>query len=552
MGFPLDLALRYMRSRKRAFISVGTAFAIMGVALGTTALCTVLSVTGGFRSEFREKVLGVNAHVLVLKYSSDFPEYREVMKQMTTVRGVIGIAPFVINPMMITHGDRTATGVLLKGVDPDRLAQVLDLPRHMTEGTLSGLRLPGAKPPPPRHTSYEFSPSHVSPLTPPPAGSSSAQDDLDKAIADLLDKEEKNRAAVDPIPLPTPSASAASDDINPPNLHAAAPPRKRAQAPAPSAAPDEPLETTFPLAPAGAVTPEGGYASVLPNDDDIPDDVDPDPCKDGAAIAKLPGIVLGATLKQTLGVKLGDCLQVTSPTIGFSFSGGTMRPPVAKEFRVTGIFEAGFDQYDSKLVYTDLYEAQAFYDGGDTVTGVEMKVDDIDGARKIAGAVTAKLNNPIYHVVDWEQLNHGLFTALRIQQIMMSLVIALIMVVAAFAVIATLIMVVLDKKKEIAVLKAMGATDWGLLRSFLYQGLLMGAVGAVFGLAAGYAVCRWILVYGFPLDPKVYFISKLPVSMHASEFALVGVFAIVICLIATVWPAMYASRLRPAEAFREQ
>jgi lipoprotein-releasing system permease protein len=229
-----------------------------------------------------------------------------------------------------------------------------------------------------------------------------------------------------------------------------------------------------------------------------------------------------------------------------------MRPPVAKQFRVTGIFEAGFDQYDSKLVYTDLYEAQAFYDGGDTVTGVEMKVDDIDSARKIGTAVTAKLNNPIYHVVDWEQLNHGLFTALRIQQIMMSLVIALIMVVAAFAVIATLIMVVLDKKKEIAVLKAMGATDWALLRSFLYQGLLMGAVGAAFGLAAGYVVCRWILVYGFPLDPKVYFISKLPVAVHASDFVMTGIFAVVICLVATVWPAMYASRLRPAEAFREQ
>src|SRR5581483_5290173 len=144
-------------------------------------------------------------------------------------------------------------------------------------------------------------------------------------------------------------------------------------------------------------------------------------------------------------------------------------------------------------------------------------VDDIDRARAIAGDVVTKLNTPIYHVVDWEQLNHGLFTALRIQQIMMSLVIALIMVVAAFAVIATLIMVVLDKKKEIAVLKAMGATDWSLLRSFLYQGVLMGTGGAAMGLVTGYAVCRWILVYGFPLDPKVYFISRLPVSMHASE-----------------------------------
>ena len=299
------------------------------------------------------------------------------------------------------------------------------------------------------------------------------------------------------------------------------------------------------------MTPTDGYTSVLPGDDSVPDEVDPDPCKSAGATT-LPGIVLGITLKQTLGVKLGDCLQVTSPTIGFSFYGGTMRPPMAKQFRVTGIFEAGFDQYDSKLVYTDLYQAQTFYDGGDTVTGVEMKVDDIDGARRIAGLVADKLNNAIYHVLDWEQLNHGLFTALRIQQILMSLVIALIMVVAAFAVIATLIMVVLDKKREIAVLKAMGATDWALLRSFLYQGLIMGVLGAGFGLAAGYAVCRWILVYGFPLDPKVYFISHLPVTIHPVEFALTGLFAIFVCLAATVWPALYASRLRPAEAFREQ
>src|SRR5262249_61040398 len=122
-----------------------------------------------------------------------------------------------------------------------------------------------------------------------------------------------------------------------------------------------------------------------------------------------------------------------------------------------------------------------------TVTGVEMKVNDIDGARRISGLVSDKLNNAIYHVLDWEQLNHGLFTALRIQQILMSLVIALIMVVAAFAVIATLIMVVLDNKKEIAVLKAMGATDWALLRSFLYQGVIMGVAGAAARIASGFA-----------------------------------------------------------------
>jgi lipoprotein-releasing system permease protein len=134
----------------------------------------------------------------------------------------------------------------------------------------------------------------------------------------------------------------------------------------------------------------------------------------------------------------------------------------------------------------------------------------------------------------------------------MSLVLALIIVVAAFTVIATLIMVVLEKKKEIAVLKAMGATNAALLRAFLYQGAIIGVIGTAIGLALGMAVCKGLLVYGFRLDPKVYFISRLPVQVEPFEVALVGVFAILVCLGATVWPALYAARLRPAEAFREQ
>src|SRR5678815_5600905 len=106
-----------------------------------------MSVTGGFQEQFRQKVLGVNAHVLVLKYSIDFREYRDVMKKVENVKGVIGVAPFIINPMMVTKGDRTATGVLLKGVDPDLMPKVLDLPKHIVDGNMYGLRKPGAKPP---------------------------------------------------------------------------------------------------------------------------------------------------------------------------------------------------------------------------------------------------------------------------------------------------------------------------------------------------------------------------------------------------------------------
>src|SRR6478609_12233436 len=121
MGYPVQIALRYLGSKKRAFISVGTAFAMLGVTLGVAALTIVMSVTGGFQEQFREKVLGVNAHVLVLKYSIDFREYREVIRKVEGMKGVIGIAPFVINPMMVSHGERTATGVLLKGVDPEQM-----------------------------------------------------------------------------------------------------------------------------------------------------------------------------------------------------------------------------------------------------------------------------------------------------------------------------------------------------------------------------------------------------------------------------------------------
>jgi lipoprotein-releasing system permease protein len=571
MGFPLELALRYMRSKKRAFVSVGTMFAVLGVALGVGALATVISVTGGLRAQFREKVLGVNAHVLILKYSSDFREYRKLMDQMKGVPGVIGIAPFVISPMMITHQDHTATGVLLKGVDPDRVKAVLDLPRHIVEGNMEGLRLPGGKPPERRHSGLldDFEAAHEGdPLDLPPLTSSGEPlPPLPPLPSRHADIEASAGAPSAPSAAPADSAGHSStvlhdieqivhdEALREPDIHTHSSPyttkdKDAGSASAKEAAADD--NTPDPGAPIGNIVPPGGYKSTLPDDDVLPADIDPDPCRDAESIKKLPGIIIGVTLEKNLEVKLGDCIQVTSPTIGFTYTRGAMRAPVAKQFRVTGVFDAGFDQYDSKLVYTDLYQAQPFYDTGDSVTGIEMKVNDIEKAKDIAKDIDSRLQNGIYHTMDWEELNHGLFTALRIQQLLMSLVLALIIVVAAFTVIATLIMVVLDKKKEIAVLKAMGASNSALLRAFLYQGAIIGVIGTVIGLVLGLAICKGLLVHALPLDPKVYFISHLPVQVRPIEFAMVGVFAILVCLAATVWPALHAARLRPAEAFREQ
>jgi lipoprotein-releasing system permease protein len=526
MGYPLAIALRYLASKKRAFVSIGTVFATLGVALGVGALTIVMSVTGGFQEQFREKVLGVNAHVLVLKYSIDFREYRDVMRKIEGMPGVIGMAPFVINPMMVSHGERTATGVLLKGVDPEQMPKVLDLPKQIVAGSLEGLRRPGAKPP-------------------------AKQGDVDidvripgDELRTSLDAEDAGAGAdggklglLDAI-----ERQIAEDDARAARGNAPAPAKVEAPAPVKG------VITDGPLMPSGDVTPSGGFASQLPDDDVLPEALDPDPC--GAkATAGLPGAVVGKSLAKQLGVGLGDCIQVTSPTIGIAY-GASGRPPIAKQFRVIAMFEAGFDQYDSKLVYADLYEAQAFYEYGDSVTGIEMKVDDIDQAKNIARAIEKVLANGIYHTLDWRELNHGLFTALLIQKLLMSFVLALMIVVAAFTVVATLIMMVLDKKREIGILKALGARDDAILRVFLYQGGIIGIVGTTVGLALGYAGCHAFVAYGFPLDPKVYFISKLPINIQAHEFALAGIFAIGICLLATLLPALHAARLRPVDGFR--
>src|SRR2546428_7964970 len=148
MGYPAAIGLRYLRSQKRQFISVITAVAVISVALAVGVLTTEVAVMTGFEEAFRDKVLGVNAHVLILKYGLDFTEYRDVMRRARGIRGVVGVAPFVINEMMLVSERRhKQSGVLLKGVDPNLVGEVLDVRRHLRSGSLEGLRIPGARPP---------------------------------------------------------------------------------------------------------------------------------------------------------------------------------------------------------------------------------------------------------------------------------------------------------------------------------------------------------------------------------------------------------------------
>lgn len=351
MGYPLQIAYKYLGARNRgAFVSLGTILAALGVTLGVAALLTVMSVTGGFQAQFREKVLGVNAHVLVLKYSSDFSEYRKLMDKMKEVPGVIGVAPFTINPMMVTHRDKTATGVLLKGIDPALMPQVLDLPKHIVEPkpleagqrSIDQLRLPGTKAPERKGSS--LSPMPLQPLPSP-------GDSLDAGVAER-DDAGRNLTLLRAIEreLEDLERKADAGALHEQAADAGAAKKKEAGAAKTPEAGTEEESADKPLpknAIVGSAEPEGGYASELPDtSDDLPEDVAPDPCTDPAQVSKLPGIVVGSTLAKNLDLGIGSCVQVTSPTIGFSYVAGAIKPPVAKQFRVVAIFEAGFDQYD--------------------------------------------------------------------------------------------------------------------------------------------------------------------------------------------------------------
>jgi lipoprotein-releasing system permease protein len=519
--YALSVGFRYLRSKKRKTISAITVIAVAGVALGVGALLAVMAITGGFQDAFRNKILGVNAHVLVLKYGLDFTEYRDVIEHAEEIPEVEGAAPFVIHEMMLAKGNRLS-GVLVKGIDPTRMDRVLDLPDQIVKGSVEGLRLATSKPPGRKSA--------------PPRTLIGGDEDLDEYLR-AIDREQELGGAR--------GSSNAAERVEP--------------APAPKPAPVVEAPQAKPTAkPAHVPTPEEMEAALdalgenlaLPDDDFEAKAFEE--TKTEAKQGPLPGVIVGAALAESLGLEIGDHVRIISPLAGLDTSlwQPNSSAPRALDFRITGVFQAGFQEYDTRLVYVDVYESQRFFDQGDSVTGVEIRLSDIERAPAIARRLEADLGGGPYHTMDWEELNHNLFTALEVQKVMLSLVIATIIFVAAFNVIATLIMIVLEKKREVAILKAMGAKDSGILAIFLVQGVVIGIVGTLIGLVLGGIVTGYLALYSFPLDPKVYLIDHLPVRVSASEFVSTLAIALAICTLATLIPSYWAARLMPAAGVR--
>jgi lipoprotein-releasing system permease protein len=416
MRYEWFVGLRYLKAkRKQTFISVITFTSVAGVTLGVMALIVVLAVMSGFEKTLKEKILGTQAHLVLLKAGQEgMDHYEEVAKRVEDVKGVVSAAPFIFNQVMLSS-ESNVSGVVLKGIDPDRVGKVTELAHNLKAGSLQNLKKDG----------------------------------------------------------------------------------------------------------------EGG----------------------------LPGIILGVELAKHLSVSLNDPIQVISPL-------GTMTPmgmmPKMRRYRVVGIFNSGMYEYDNTMAYVSLESAQKFFGMGFSVTGIEIKTDDIYKVKMIGKEIRRKMGFPFW-TKDWMEMNRNLFSALRLEKIAMFIILVLIVLVAGFNIVSMLIMVVMEKSKDIAILKSMGAPSNGILKIFIVEGLVIGVVGTVLGTVLGLGAAFNLEkvteftenLFGFKiLASDVYYIDKLPSQVNPVDVGLIIITAILISLLATLYPSWRASRLDPAEALR--
>jgi len=267
------------------------------------------------------------------------------------------------------------------------------------------------------------------------------------------------------------------------------------------------------------------------------------------------GIVIGREMARNLGIFLYDTLTIISPA---SISTPIGALPRMKKFIVVGIFESGFYEYDSTLAYLSIKNCQDFLQMGDAVTGIDIKVNDIYKADSISRKIQNKLGFPFW-TQNWMQMNKNLFSALKLEKRVMFIILSLIVLVAAFNIISALIMIVMEKSKDIAILKSMGATSQSIMKVFIYQGLIIGVIGTTLGCAAGLAIALNLQkvsviiekIFHFKILPgDVYYLSELPSKVNYGDVVTIVIGTLLICFLATIYPSRRASKTDPAEALR--
>lgn len=271
---------------------------------------------------------------------------------------------------------------------------------------------------------------------------------------------------------------------------------------------------------------------------------------------ELTGILIGKEMARNMRLSLYDPLTIISPIGGISTPMGMV--PRMKKFLVVGIYESGFYEYDSSLAFLSLKSSQEFLDMGEAVSGIDLVVSDIYKADVISRSIQSKLGFP-YFTQNWMEMNRNLFSALKLEKLVMFIILSLIVLVAAFNIISALIMIVMEKNKDIAILKSMGATSGMIMKIFIYQGLIVGVVGTFFGCIAGVTIAlnlqritrfveKVLNVQILPGD--VYYLSELPSKVNFGDVGIIVAGTLIVCFLSTIYPSLRASRLDPAEALR--
>lgn len=432
MTFILSIAWSHLRSRRQDVgISLIGVLSVIGVTAGVAVLDIVLSVMTGFEVDLRTKILGSNAHMMVIEFAGTMDEPEPAIEKVKAIDGVEAVAPFVYTEVMLRSAYATS-GAVLKGLDPVRTAAVTDVVKDLKVGPQGHLNDAAAR-------------------------------------LDVITR------LSDPPP-------ALAQDI--------------------------------------------GDTEVL------------------------PGILLGEELAAGLRVYPGDRVFVINPIGGGTGPFGVPMP-TTRTFRVAGIFYTGMYEYDTKWSYVSIADAQAFTGLGTAVTGLELRVEEsrLYEVDQIGAEIEAALGSP-YITRNWLTMNAALFSALKLEKIVMVLILGLIMVVAALGIVTNLVVMVITRAREISILKAMGASDRAVLGIFITQGMIVGVVGTSLGTALGLAGSAFLDQYQFPLDTNVYYLDSLPVVVEYPSVAYVALGAMVICFLATLYPAWRAANLHPVDGLR--
>lgn len=406
MRFETFVALRYLFSRrKQTFIYIISLMSILGVGLGVGALVVVLGVYNGLTTDMRDKILGANAHAIVMAHTPNaFEHASDVAERARKAPHITGATPFIYSEVMLSSG-RGVKGIILRGIEPQTAAPVVTMLQQLRAGSVADLEQEGT-----------------------------------------------------------------------------------------------------------------------------------------------PGIIIGDELASRLGLIVGSRINMLSSS---GESGASGFKPRIRPFVVRGIFKTGMYEYDSSLAFVTLAAARdtlGLPDG--FLTGVEVTVDDLFAADKIAAGLSETLGYPFY-VRHWMEMNANLFAALKLEKIGMFILLTMVVLIGSFSIVTSLVMLVMEKTRDIAILMSMGATRRTIRRIFMLQGTIIGFIGTMLGYAMGLSLGWALKRYQFiKLPENVYTLDHLPIIITWSDVLIIGASAMLLCFLATLYPARQASRLEPAEALR--